>query len=713
MDRRQFVLGSSALALAQRLARGQGVRPFSADMPNMAVQSLARRLNEAALRIAKERAQIRTTSQALARNQLVRSKVRKMMGPFPAGVPLAPRTTRVIENPGYRIENVQFQSQPDYWIPANVYVPTATPGPFPAIVLQRGHFNAERMSADYQQMYFDLVSHGFVVLAFDPIGQGDRRQHYEPGAETFDETLSPTLEHGVIGALLSLIGESAAGYFVWDAMRAVDYLLTRRDVDRARIGCADHTDTGWSALYHAVLDERIQCLAMHVHGRAQRWPVDVSQWNITDDAEQQLFPAAREGVDLLDILIALAPRPLLTLVEDQTGDFNEDAEQLRQRYRLAGATDKFAVEIARPDADWPRTLRLTTVSWFQRWLLHKTNEITETDVKTQPAGALRQPAIGRSIYSIIGTHASMLPPPAADATSQRDEIRRMLALPMSPVPLNPREVGSQRLEKYQLSRVEFLSEPGAYVAARLYRPHRPGAECVVHVTGDVTTPVSVSDDDPNEPAGGDDNDAAHEFADNLARDGFTVVLADVRGLGLTQPLALRRDLRGTYEHLHNSDVALANMAWALGDSLFAIRVRDLLRAIDFASQFGKVRLAGSDMGALWALFAAAVDQRVTRVAIQRGLASYRMLTDHGRFMQAASQIVPGILKRFDLPQLAGLVAPRPLAILDPTDHLKVVVDPRTAGQIYEPTRNKYRDLSAPDGFRLAFSEELASHIGRE
>jgi len=49
-------------------------------------------------------------------------------------------------------------------------------------------------------------------------------------------------------------------------------------------------------------------------------------WNITDDAEQHLFPSAREGVDLLDILIALAPRPLLTLVEDQTGDFNEDAE---------------------------------------------------------------------------------------------------------------------------------------------------------------------------------------------------------------------------------------------------------------------------------------------------------------------------------------------------------------------------------------------------
>jgi len=110
------------------------------------------------------------------------------MGRFPTGAPLAPRSARVIERKGYRIENVVFQSQPDYWVPANLYVPTSRPGPLPAVVMQRGHFNAERMSADYQQMYVDFVSQGFVVLAFDPIGQGERRQNYEPGTVAFDDT---------------------------------------------------------------------------------------------------------------------------------------------------------------------------------------------------------------------------------------------------------------------------------------------------------------------------------------------------------------------------------------------------------------------------------------------------------------------------------------------------------------------------------------------
>ncbi len=150
------------------------------------------------------------------------NQLREMAGSLPGPARLAARTTRVIERAGYRIENILFQSQTDYWIPANLYLPTTRSGPFPAIVIQRGHFNAERMSPDYQQLYFDLVQNGFAVLSYDSIGQGERRQYYA-GDEAFEELLSPTLEHCAIGGLLSLIGESTAGWFVADGMRAVDY----------------------------------------------------------------------------------------------------------------------------------------------------------------------------------------------------------------------------------------------------------------------------------------------------------------------------------------------------------------------------------------------------------------------------------------------------------------------------------------------------------
>lgn len=695
--------------------RAQGIRSYSAEMPNVLPAYLARRLDEQARRWDMERAKLQTAADIRARGQFVLSKIREMAGPLPDRCPLAARTTRTMERSGYRIENVLFQSQPDYWIPANVYVPTGAPGPFPAVVLQRGHFDPIRMSPDYQQLYFDLVKNGFVVLAYDPIGQGERRQYYEPGGEQFDELLSPTLEHCVIGGLLSLIGESAAGWFAWDGMRAVDYLLDRPEVDHGKIGGADHTDTGWNVLFHCALDDRIQCASIHARGSGRRWPVDLASWNITDDPEQFLFPAAQYGIDFPDIMAALAPRPLQVLVEDPGGDFDHTASFIEDQYRRMEAREKFAVAKARSGEDWPKALRTATVQWFRRWLYGDEAIVAESEVKAEPyaalnatpKGSLRESMLGRPIYSITRERASKLPP-MLDHAALQQSIREMIAVRNGSVPISPREITSDRLEGYRLSTVEFLSEPGIYVRGRLHRPNRANGECILYTTGDVTTFVSEVDDDLGGPArkDDDDRDPSHDFAGNLARKGYTVLVVDVRGLGQTAPSATRRDIRGPYEHLHNSDVALANMAWSVGESLFGMRVFDLLRAADYVSQFGRIRLAGSDMGALWALVAGAVDQRFASVSIQGGLASFRMLTQHGRYMQATSQFIPGVLKKFDLPQVAALIAPRPLTIVDPADHMKKALAPGVAKQIYSPAQLAYDKVNEGRNFKIIFGEEL-------
>lgn len=710
LNRREFVLAASAIGSV----RAQTVHSYSAEMPNMVVSYLARRLDEQARRWDVERDGIQTAADVRRRNHFVLAKVREMAGPLPPKAPLAARTTRTLARSGYRIENILFQSQPDYWIPGNLYVPTGTPGPFPAVVLQRGHFDRVRMSADYEQLYYDLVQNGFVVLAYDSIGQGERRQYYEPGAEQFDELLSPTLEHCVIGGLLSLIGESAAGWFAWDGVRAVDYLMERPEVDRAKIGCADHTDTGWGSLFHCALDERIQCASIHAHGTGRRWPVDMTAWNVTDDPEQFLFPAANYGIDFPDIMAALAPRPLQVLVEDQTADFDQAAAYVSRRYGQLEIAERLNVERARAGEDWPKALRLATVRWFRRWLYSNVGAVVETEIVPEaysalgvtPKGSLRESKLGRPIYSIIRERASKLTP-SVDPRSMERIFGKIVPIWDAPPPLSPREITSDQLEGYRLSTVEFLSEPGIHVPGRLYRPNRPNGECVLYTTGDVTTFTPEIDDDLGGPArnDNDDRDRSHEFASILARKGYTVFDVDLRGLGRTSPSANRRDIRGPYEHLHNSDVALANMAWSYRSSLFGMRVWDLRRAADYVSQFGRVRLAGTDMGALWALFAG-LDPRFASVSIQGGLASFRLVTEHGRYRQATSQFIPGVLKMFDLPQLAALIAPRPLTIIDPTDHQKLPIEPRAAREIYAPVAAEYSKQSAAGKLKLLFNEEL-------
>ena len=62
----------------------------------------------------------------------------------------------------------------------------------------------------------------------------------------------------------------------------------------------------------------------------------------------------------------------------------------------------------------------------------------------------------------------------------------MLGLPSGASPLGAREISSERLEGYRLTRVEFISEPGVYISRQIVPSEPPNGECVVYTTGDVT-----------------------------------------------------------------------------------------------------------------------------------------------------------------------------------------------------------------------------------
>jgi cephalosporin-C deacetylase-like acetyl esterase len=683
-------------------------------MPNMMADYLAKRLASVAFHWDAIRAQIKTQPQSRERNRLVRENIRQMSGPFPVRSPLEARTTSAIVHADYRIENVIFQSRPSFFVTANLYLPTQVSGPFPAIVMPRGHFDAERMSPDYQQMYFDLVKNGFVVLAFDPIGQGERRQYWTSSSEEFDSLFPVTLEHALTGNLLALLGESSAGYFMWDGMRAIDYLQQRAEVDPERIGCADHSDSGLQAALLSAIDERIRCVAVHAGRTGHRWPIDRLALTLIDDQEQHLFPAARYGIDICDILAAIAPRPLLVLSEDPRADLASSADHLRTRYRQMASAERFALQAANVAEDWPKKLRMETVAWFCRWLRNGATPVAEEDVRLETTsalrctkeGSLRAAGLGKSIYSLIRERAANLPP-AANTPASPAEIRGALSLRRQTGPLGLRELRSEEASGLRIVNLEILSEPGIYLPCTLYRPVKTNGKIVVYLKGDVTLLAAGDDDDDD-----DDDDRKEDFTpQRLALKGWSVLAVDVRGIGATTPQLSQRPGRVPYQHLLHYDMAAAMMAWSLGDSLLGMRVYDVLRAVDYAARFGEVQIAGKDMGALWALFAAAVDLRVAKVVTQNGLLSYRTLLEHDRYDQASSQFVWGLLQRFDLPQVAAAIAPRNLTILDPAGHTKKPVDAETAARVYAVASSAFRRAGVPDHFKIGFQERLEDGFG--
>ena len=216
MNRRKFVIGSGASVLAPAILRASTQLPaalrqepsYAVDMPSALVSYLVSNLNRLAASWDQKRAILQTERDVQERNRVVREKLLSMIGEFPVKNSMNAVTVKTAEKDGYRVENVMFESRPDFWVTGNLYVPTSGKERFPAILSPCGHYPLARMTPQYQSAYVSLVKSGFVVLAYDPIGQGERRQYWNPETAATDVG-GPVFEHSMAGQLLLLLGETS------------------------------------------------------------------------------------------------------------------------------------------------------------------------------------------------------------------------------------------------------------------------------------------------------------------------------------------------------------------------------------------------------------------------------------------------------------------------------------------------------------------------
>ncbi len=119
---------------------------------------------------------ISTRQEIMDRQKAVVDDVWKMLGgPFERS-PLNPRVTGIVERPGYRIEKLTFESRPRLYVTANLYVPAAARR-HPAILAPLGHSVNGKAWPSYQKLFSNLARKGYVVLAYDPFGQGERIEY--------------------------------------------------------------------------------------------------------------------------------------------------------------------------------------------------------------------------------------------------------------------------------------------------------------------------------------------------------------------------------------------------------------------------------------------------------------------------------------------------------------------------------------------------------
>jgi len=711
IHRRRFLQQSGALAagigllhLPRTLA---AVQSYATEMPNMLPSYLARKLNALAEKWDRERDNIRTAAQVEKRNRFVREKFLEMIHGLPERTPLNPVVVRSHERNGYRVENVMFQSRPDFWVTGNLYVPTTGKGPFPGIISPCGHYPRARMEPEYQYAYMNMVKAGFVVLAYDPIGQGERRQYWNPQTGETEVATASTYEHSMPGQVLLLMGEDLTHYRVWDGIRAIDYLLTRPEVDPEKIGCAGHSGGGTLTMFISVADERVRCAVVNEGGTGHRWPVTVDGGRIgPSDVEQNVFPAAIYGIDICDLLTAIAPRPLLTTIENYNPRFNSAAEHIKKRYEQLGVPERYATEEATDPHSWTPKLRLATTNWFCRWFYGKPGPATEPEFQAEqdqilyctPNGSIRYSQQGQTIFSLMLRRQQHLPPPrklpsmASEVAAYRaemvEEIQKVIRYKRPEYPLSVRHLVTTPRKDYKVEKLEFISEPGIYIPTWVFVPDKRDRQgraiLYVHEAGKEVQ--------------------GQEFGlfERLTLGGALVIAVDVRGVGATRYGDDGRP--GLFGHLFNAETAFSYMAWYMDECLFGMRVQDVVRSVDFALSRPDVnkenlRVVGRGAGALWVLYAAALDSRIVDAVADGGLVSYRSLAQVDRYLHGAHLFIRDVLLHFDLPQVAAAVADRKLTLVSPVDPMLRPVASATVRREYEWTAMVYANAGARGRFQ--------------
>ncbi|MCD6598336.1 MAG: acetylxylan esterase, partial [Bacteroidales bacterium] len=284
--------------------------------------------------------------------------------------PLNAKITGVIQCKDYRIEKVLFESRSDHHVTGNLYIPANKKGPFPAVLEVVGHSDNGKASDTYQSVAILFAKNGFVVLVIDTYGQGERYQIYNSSNDLIK--LHPTITHTQLDIGSMLAGSDIVSYQAWDNIRAIDYLCSRSEVDKEKIGVTGNSGGGTQTMFIMGLDSRIKVAAPSCGLQTRE-----RMFTLNGPADG-CHHLAGEGLKMLeysDYLILSAPKPILILAgeKDYLCDINAVSYTVREAkwfYNKLGAIDRLDLFTVNKGHGISKELREADVWWFKKWLLN-------------------------------------------------------------------------------------------------------------------------------------------------------------------------------------------------------------------------------------------------------------------------------------------------------------------------------------------------------
>jgi dienelactone hydrolase len=580
------------------------------------------------------------------------------MGPTPEKpCDLTPRVISTLKRPGYRIEKLIFQSRPDVWVTGSLYLSDPVKKRVPAVLVVHGHWAGARRDPVVQARCLGLVQLGFVALAVDAFGAGER--YTAPRLGSY---------HGALyGSTLWPTGHTLLGMQVYDNQRAVDYLATRPEVDARKLGITGASGGGNQTMYAGALDERFGAVV----------PVcSVGNYQAYLQAACcvcEVLPSALRFTEEGQVLGLVAPRALMVVnatrdgFQFSVGEARRSIEQARPIFELYKAADKIRHNTFESPHDYSRPMREAMYGWMTRWLknegkgepiaepkhqIEKVEDLACFPDGKRPANFTLLPEFAGRTGRALAERASDVRPEHVEdwdstAVARRNQLRRQVFGDFPRAPKPEAKLGNATTEG-GIRTAPLIIHPEADMPVPALLQRRANAE------GALPPCVLLHLD-------GKDQALKHPLAAALLEANWAVFAPDLRATGETQSAG---DAIGGAPD-HNS----AEHALWVGRPLLGQWVFDVSCLLDWlALQPGldrrRVSVVGIGQAGLVALCAAALfDDRINSAA-SIGAPATLVTTEAYPTGTRMGLLAPGLLQVGDVQHLAALSAPRKIAVAE-------------------------------------------------
>jgi dienelactone hydrolase/pimeloyl-ACP methyl ester carboxylesterase len=656
----------ASLGQAQDATKKSSLEPLN-RFPRMVQEYFVDQLRAAERRATQIKESLKTKADAEAHVQSVRQRIADVFNLPKEKTPLNAKVLDVVDRDTYRIEKIVFESRPQFLVTANLYVPKNRKFPLPGVVGSCGHSETGKGIEAYQSFAQGLARQGYVTLIFDPIGQGERLQYV-------DANLKPRKgigvnEHLYAGNQQFLVGEFFGAWRAWDGVRALDYLLSREEVDPQHVGITGNSGGGTMTTWLCGVESRWTMAAPSCFVTTFRRNLENE---LPADTEQCPPGAIANGLDHDDFLAAMAPKPVIILAKERDYFDVRGAtlayQRLKHLYTLLGKPENISLFVGPTEHGYSKENREAMYRWF--------NQVTGiSDAKEEPALTIEKEDTllctphgqvaglrSRSVFSFTQEKALALVSsrPSLDTAGLKQAVRETLRLPERKGPPDYRILRSMGKREYPTSGYTSYAvetEPDLFAivtrlsnGSHVSRPPRGNGPAILYVSHH-----SADAELRSEP-----------MVDDLFKShpGIPFFACDVRGIGDSRP-----NTAGVDQFLkpYGSDYFYAIHSLMLDKPYVGQNTHDVLSVLDWLAEHGytQIHLAGLGWGTIPAAFAALLSDHVKQVTLKRNLTSYEAIATSENYNWPLSSFVPNILARFDLPQIYEALKDKQLVQMEP------------------------------------------------